>query len=184
MITTIVTIIVIIAIVIGYLEIGLFLGCFAMDDPATPMWVGYLVAFTWPVLLPTFFVGSILWAILKMIGKFILFVFFSRYIDIDPATGKRRILHTKDIVRWKENGKTYCDFKQRIEEELSDNLKLQVTQWPEVWKAPHKLFFLDLMRYSNHRISREEMIKKHSEVCLNLEQILDWDWNIKNVPGL
>jgi len=59
----------------GYFMIGMFLGSFAVDDPATPMWVGYLVAFTWPIFIALILVCAIIMGIVSFIDMILEVLF-------------------------------------------------------------------------------------------------------------
>lgn len=68
MITTILGIVVIIVLVLGYLSIGAFLGSFAVDDPSTPIIFGYLVALFWPIFIAFILVYAIIMGIVSIIN--------------------------------------------------------------------------------------------------------------------
>lgn len=67
MITTILGIIGIIILALGYLGIGAFLGSFAVDDPNTPVIFGYLVALFWPIFIALILVCAIVMGIVSFI---------------------------------------------------------------------------------------------------------------------
>ena len=167
----------------GYFLIGMFLGSFAVDAPSTPVIVGYLVAVFWPVFLVGLIIGSILWGIAKFLCKFFFALFLGLYIEQD-VSGKWIIRKLKDAVYIKYSYGTYMEFKSDIEENL-EHLSSNFKEDPKYWlEDPVGQFYIDLMKYSNDRVTEEEMFAKHSKTCPNLKKVLKFNWNIKNVPGL
>lgn len=69
--------------IIGYLQVGMFLGSFAVDDPATPYWVGYLVVFTWPFCIAGLLAWSLVSGLAEICYKFYLLFFRGIWIETD-----------------------------------------------------------------------------------------------------
>ena len=179
MITTILGIVVIIVLVLGYLSIGAFLGSFAVDDPSTPIIFGYLVALFWPLWIIGLVAWAVIWGVIRIIYKAFLIFICGIWIERD-ISGNKRVRKMKDAVYIRYSYGTFIDFKPDIEERLEEYYRdLKYTNEDSVGR-----FFVDLMKYSNGRISKEEMLKKHSKTCTNLKKVLKYNWNIKDVPGL
>lgn len=59
----------------GYFMIGMFLGSFAVDDPSTPIILGYLVALFWPIFIALILVCAIIMGIVSFIDMILEVLF-------------------------------------------------------------------------------------------------------------
>lgn len=174
----------IIVLTICYFSVGAFLGSLAVDDPNTPELYGYIVACFWPVCCIGLIIWVIVWGSILFLYKTGLALFCGIRIERD-SQGNKRVRKLKDQVFIRRPYGTFVEYKPDIEENLNNNLEKRITEQLHFWtENPEGKFLVDLMKYSNRRITEDEMLKRHSKVCPNLKRILRYDWNIKDVPGI
>ena len=113
MITTIISILGIIVLVLCYLAVGAFLGSFAVDDPSTPIIVGYIVALFWPLCIIGLIAWTIVWEIIELIYKAFLIFICGIWIERD-VSGNKKVRKMKDAVYIRYSYGTSIDFKSDI----------------------------------------------------------------------